>query len=190
MTVVSLLSLSSTHVTEYKLFIPADGDLKYEYVFRQSATRKQRPSRSPLSTELQKELIGRWYGRVYMQLYSLTHIVDMLNVTNRKLQRTNLKYTISEDDSSRNKKRATALQHRIKHHIDQMRIQTCNGKTNYVVCQKTHAGGYGRSHFRVFYNSILHRKTNGHRRVIQKIFLHILGSASGLRVCVDKLLPR
>jgi len=37
----------------------------------------------------------------------------------RKLQRTNLKYTISVDDSSR-KKRALELQLRIKHHIDQM----------------------------------------------------------------------
>jgi len=154
------------NVSLHTLFIPETGDLKYEDVFREPATKPQPSAKSVLTEHLQKEIILRWFTDSFTAFPSylfqtvltwqttkagrdIADFVEILKTLKRQLAKEVTKCSIVED-ASRSMQLSNQLQAKVKQSLNKAKTHACEATSKYIVCIIKYDGGSG-------FGSYLHR---------------------------------
>jgi len=138
------------NVSLHTLFIPETGDLKYEDVFREPATKPQPSAKSVLTEHLQKEIVLRWFTDSFTAFPSyllhnvlawqttkagqeIADFVEILKTLKRQLAKEVTKCSIVED-ASRSMRLSNQLQAKVKQSLNEAKTHACEATAKYIVC--------------------------------------------------------
>jgi len=147
------------NVSLHTLFIPETGDLKYEDVFREPASKPQPSAKSVLTEHLQKEIILRWFTDSFTAFPSymlqnglawqttktgreIANFTEILKILKQQLTKEVTKCAIVED-ASMSMQLANQLQAKVKQSLNEAKTHACEAAAKYIVCLVKYDGGSG-----------------------------------------------